>query len=78
MNYTYPIFYPLPATTLTSEQSRQHLIKTVISFRDGTYVVTEPTQRQLLNQFMQGRLTLDEVVYYLELNATTRAHSSQS
>lgn len=78
MNYTYSTFYHSPSSTLTSEQSRQHLIKAVISFRDGTYVVTEPTQRQLLNQFVQGRLTLDEVVYYLELNAVTRAHSSQS
>lgn len=77
MNYTYPTFYHSPASTLTSEQSLQHLIKAVISFRDGTYLVTEPTQRQLLNQFVQGRLTLDEVVYYLELNAATRVQPSQ-
>ena len=78
MNHTYPTFYYSPSSTLTSEQSRQHLIKAIISFRDGTYIVTEPAQRQLLNQFVQGRLTLDEVVYYLELNAATRANSSPS
>lgn len=78
MNHPYPTFYHSSASTLTSEQRRQHLIKAVISFKDGTYLVTEPTQRQLLNQFVQGRLTLDEVVYYLELNAVTKAHASQS
>jgi hypothetical protein len=72
MNHPYPIFYHSLATTLSSEQSRQQLIKAVISFREGTYVVTEPAQRQLLTQFVQGRLTLDEVVYYLELNASAK------
>ncbi|MGI4733713.1 MAG: hypothetical protein ACRYG7_00880 [Janthinobacterium lividum] len=78
MNYAYPTFYSSPASTLTSEQSRQQLIKAVISFRDGTHIVTEPTQRQLLNQFVQGRLTLDEVVYYLEMNAAAKESASRS
>jgi len=69
MNYTYPTHQSLPVTTLVTEQSRQRLIKAVISYREGTYLVTEPTQKQLLNQFAQGRLTIDEVVYYLETTA---------
>ena len=72
MNHPYPNFYHSPATTHASEQSRQQLIKVAISFREGTYVVTEPAQRQLLTQFVQGRLTLDEVVYYLELTVAAK------
>lgn len=72
MNRSYSTFYHSPAITLAGEQSRQQLIKAVISFREGTYVATEPAQRQLLTQFVQGRLTIDEVVYYLELNAASK------
>lgn len=70
MTYAYPIQQSLPVTTLVTEQSRQKLIKAIISYREGAYSVTEPTQQMLLNQFAQGRLTIDEVVYYLEMNAS--------
>ncbi|RZK22621.1 MAG: hypothetical protein EOO56_07910 [Hymenobacter sp.] len=73
MNYTYPAQHSLPVTTLVTEQSRQRLIKAVISYREGTYLVTEPAQQQLLNQFVQGRLTIDEIVYYLEMTAPSAA-----
>ena len=73
MNYAYPTHQSLPITALVTEQSRQRLIKAVISYREGTYLVTEPTQQRLLNQFVQGRLTIDEVVYYLETTVTSTA-----
>ncbi len=52
-----------------TEQSRQRLIKAAISFKEGIIDVVEPTQRQVLTQFAMGRLTIDEVVYYLEATA---------
>jgi hypothetical protein len=71
MTYAYPTQQSLPVTTLVTEQSRQTLIKAIISYREGAYSVTEPTQQRLLNQFIQGRLTIDEVVYYLETTASS-------
>ena len=72
MNYAYPTQQMLPVTSLVTEQSRQRLIKAVISYKQGTVYVTEPSQQHLLNQFVQGRLTIDEVVYYLETTAASR------
>lgn len=72
MNYAYPTQQMLPVTSLVTEQSRQRLIKAVISYKQGTVYITEPSQQHLLNQFVQGRLTIDEVVYYLEITAASQ------
>jgi hypothetical protein len=72
MNYTYPAQQLLPVSSLVTEQSRQRLIKAVISYKQGVVYVTEPSQQHLLNQFAQGRLTIDEVVYYLETTAASK------
>ena len=60
----------VPVFPTPTEQSRQRLIKAAISFKEGLTDITEPTQRQVLMQFAMGRLTIDEVVYYLEETAT--------
>jgi hypothetical protein len=72
MNYAHPAQQSLPVSSSVTEQSRQSLIKAVISYKQGTAYTTEPAQRHLLNQFMQGRLTIDEVVYYLETTAASQ------
>jgi len=54
-----------PAT----EKNRQSLIKAAISFKNGFTTEVEPAHRHVLNQFALGRLTIDEVVYYLEATA---------
>jgi hypothetical protein len=72
MNYAYPAQQSLPVSSLVTEQSRQRLIKAVISYKQGVTYVTEPAQQHLLNQFAQGRLTIDEVVYYLETTAASK------
>ena len=72
MNYSYPAQQLLPVSSSVTEQSRQSLIKAVISYKQGTVYITEPSQQHLLNQFVQGRLTIDEVVYYLETTATSQ------
>ena len=76
MNYTYPAQQSLPVTSLVTEQSRQRLIKAVISYKQGTIYITEPSQQHLLNQFVQGRLTIDEVVYYLEATAAAQGSAT--
>ena len=55
-----------------TEQSRQRLIKAAISFKEGITDVVEPNQRRVLTQFAMGRLTIDEVVYYLETTAASQ------
>ncbi|RZK32410.1 MAG: hypothetical protein EOO63_01445 [Hymenobacter sp.] len=61
-----------PIFSTPTEQSRQRLIKAAISFKEGITDVAEPGQRQVLTQFAMGRLTIDEVVYYLEATATSQ------
>lgn len=62
----------VPAFSTITEQSRQRLIKAAISFKEGITDVVEPNQRQVLTQFALGRLTIDEVVYYLEATAVSQ------
>ncbi|RZJ58347.1 MAG: hypothetical protein EOO55_00985 [Hymenobacter sp.] len=56
----------VPIFSTATEQRRQHLIKAAISFKEGLTELVEPTQHKVLTQFALGRLTIDEVVYYLE------------
>jgi hypothetical protein len=69
MNYTYPTHKPVQVSSLATEQSRQRLVSAVISFTQGTSIFIEPYEKQLLDQFVRGRMTIDEVVYYLETSA---------
>lgn len=73
MNYPIPTLQPLQVSALTTEQSRQRLATAVISFTQGTRFSLEPYQQQVLDLFLQGRLTIDEVVYSLESAARYRA-----
>ncbi len=59
----------MTAISLATEKSRQELIKAAISFKNGFAVEVAPAHQHVLNQFAQGRLTIDEVVYYLEAAA---------
>jgi len=68
MNYIYPVPKPVQPASLATEQSRQRLVEAVISFTQGTSIFPEPYERQLLDQFVRGRMTIDEVVYYLEIS----------
>jgi hypothetical protein len=72
MNYPTRPIQPLQVSTLATEQSRQRLVAAVISFTQGTPFLVEPHQQQVLDRFARGRLTIDEVVYYLEAAAKLR------
>lgn len=72
MNYSYPTHQSLQASSLITEQSRQRLITAILSSNGSTTLFPEPHQQQLLEQFTRGRLTIDEVVYYLEVKQPSK------
>jgi hypothetical protein len=73
MNYPHPTYLPAQATTPAREKHLQGLISAAISFKLGIPVEVNPSHRHVLSQFALGRLTIDEVVYYLEAIAATEA-----
>jgi hypothetical protein len=60
-----------------AEQSRQRLVSAIISYAANPGIFPEPYQRQLLDLFKRGRMSIDEVVYYLESKATSRESDRQ-
>jgi len=51
----------------TTEQSRQRLVSAVLAYTSsGINLFSTPREQHYLAQFQRGRLTIDEVVYYLE------------
>jgi hypothetical protein len=51
----------------TTEQSRQRLLSAVLAYANGgANLFATPREQHYLAQFQRGRLTIDEVVYYLE------------
>ena len=71
MNQPYPTLQLIQASSLATEQSRQRLIAAAISYKQGTSLVAEPSKKHLFDQFVRGRLTIDELVYYLETTTTS-------
>ncbi len=53
-------------TTLTYEHCRQRLVAVIISASQGLAHFATQYEQDLLAQFKQGRLTIDEMVYFLE------------
>ena len=76
MNYPHPIQIANQVSTLIIEKRRQHLIEAAISFKNGMNVEVTPSHRHVLSQFAIGRLTIDEVVYYLEAIAANEVSGS--
>lgn len=72
MNYPARAIQPLQVSVLATEQTRHRLVSAIISFTNGTPFSLEPYQQQVLDRFTRGRLTIDEVVYYLEAAAKSQ------
>ncbi len=70
MNYPHPTYLAAQAFAPLSEKRRQHFIAAALSFKLGVDMDLAPSYRHVLSQFAIGRLTIDEVVYYLEAVAT--------
>ncbi|RZJ88761.1 MAG: hypothetical protein EOO60_10735 [Hymenobacter sp.] len=65
---TYSAFsHPLRVSSATTEQSRQRLVSAILAHAAGAKsIFSSPREYHYLEQFRRGRLTIDEVVYYLE------------
>jgi hypothetical protein len=72
MNYALPAHHSLRTPSSSMEQSRQRLISAVHSYSINPSIFPDPSQRQMLDMFTRGRLTIDELVYYLELKAASK------
>ena len=71
MHYSTQLLQVLPGTT---EQSRQRLMAAVLAYAaGGSCPFATPEQQHYASQFKRGRLTIDEVIYYLEATATRGA-----
>jgi hypothetical protein len=67
----------MQTSLFAAEQSRQRLVSAIISYAFNPGVFSEPYQHQVLDLFKRGRMTIDEVVYYLESKATSREGNRQ-
>jgi hypothetical protein len=67
----------MPASLFAAEKSHQRLVSAIISYASNPGLFPEVYQRQVLDLFKQGRMTIDEVVYYLESKATSRESDRQ-
>lgn len=71
MNSSYPIPSYSTTTILATQQGRQRLVHAVLSFTEGTPLFPASYEQQLLDQFVQGWLTIDEVALRLDEQGTT-------
>ena len=62
-------------SSFATEQGRQRIINAAISYQQGLTPAVAPAEQHLLQQFATGRLTIDEVVYYLEATAQPQSAS---
>ncbi len=76
MNYPYSTYLPAQPATPAQEKRLQYFIEAAISYKLGIPTEVNPSHRHALSQFALGRLTIDEVVYYLEAIATTQVSGS--
>ena len=56
-----------PASLLDTEHGRQRLVTAALRIAEGTRLMPKQYERMLLDQFVRGNLTLDEVVARLEV-----------
>jgi hypothetical protein len=61
-----PLTMDLSSSVLASELGRQRLVASVLSFTENTSLTPSTLERELLGRFVQGELTIDEVVARLE------------
>jgi|GEM_PF-6924072 hypothetical protein len=51
---------------LATEQARRRFVDNALKFTDGTPLAAGPYERRLLDQFVRGELTIEQVLAYLE------------
>jgi hypothetical protein len=55
-------FFPTPHPRLATVQSRQRLVAAAIDFTQGTALAPQQYERALLDLFVRGFLTIDQVI----------------
>ncbi|MGI4865453.1 MAG: hypothetical protein ACRYFZ_16135 [Janthinobacterium lividum] len=50
----------------TTEQERKRLVTGALNLTAGTSLAPKPYERMLLDQFVRGNLTIDQVLDFLE------------
>ncbi|WP_151087939.1 hypothetical protein [Hymenobacter baengnokdamensis] len=76
MNFPTRSIQPLQVCSPATEQSRQRLVAAIIFYTNGIPFLVKPSQQQALDLYSRGRLTIDEVVYYLESAAKHEANAA--
>jgi hypothetical protein len=54
------------SSILASEQGRQRVLKTALRITENTAIAPDEYERMLLDQFVVGQLTIDQVLAQLE------------
>lgn len=54
------------SSPLNTEHGRQRMVTVALNIACGTYLMPKAYERRLLDQFVRGNLTLDEVTARLE------------
>jgi len=70
MNPSYSNSINSASSILATQQGRQRLVRAVLSFTEGTPLYPASYEQLLLDQFVQGWLTIDEVASRLDKQST--------
>jgi hypothetical protein len=62
---------------MQEENHRRQLVQTALRLTEGTTMAAGPYERQLLEQFVLGQLTIEEVVALVEATAPEPAARPQ-
>jgi len=57
-----------PAALLNSEQSRRQVVKLALALTENTPLSPKDYERMLLEQFVRGEMTIEQVIDLLESN----------
>jgi hypothetical protein len=66
MQPSYSTYYSQQAPQQVSERDRQRLVTMALNLTADTDLAPSEQERQLLNEFTRGALTIDQVLAYLE------------
>ena len=66
MSFNSSILMNSKVSILSSEQGRKRLVASILGFTENMSIAASVLERDLLDRFVLGELTIDEVVSQLE------------
>jgi hypothetical protein len=66
MDHAFPEGLGQDTSILASERGRQRLLTAALRITENTSIAPNDYERRLLDQFVEGQLTIDEVVAQLD------------